>query len=79
METGVTEVSDVTTNPQETVVQTLDDLVAQEVSAIVNYDSNKDKASRAKPSNSATPSTSTSSTSRVHIQESRNKRFTPAQ
>ena len=70
--------SDVTTNPQETVVQTLDDLVAQEVSAIVN-DSNKDKASRAKPSNSATPSTSTSSTSRVHIQESRNKRFTPAQ
>ena len=55
------------------------DLVAKEVSAIVNYDSNKDKASRAKASNSATPSTSTSNTSRVHIQETRNKRFTPAQ
>ena len=71
--------SDVTTNPDETVVQPPDDLVAKEVSAIVNYDSNKDKASRAKPSNSATLSTSTSSTSRVHIQETRNKRFTPAQ
>ena len=79
METGVTEVSDVTTNPDETVVQPPDDLVAKEVSAIVNYDSNKDKASRAKASNSATPSTSTSKTSRVHIQETRNKRFTPAQ
>ena len=76
LETGVTEVSDVTTNP---VVQPPDDLVAKEVSAIVNYDSNKDKASRAKPSNSATPSTSTSSTSRVYIQETRNKRFIPAQ
>ena len=71
--------SDVTTNPDETVVQPPDDLVAKEVSAIVNYDSNKDKASRAKPSNSATPSTSTSNTSRVRIQETRNKRFTPAQ
>ena len=71
--------SNVTTNPDETVVQPPDDLVAKEVSAIVNYDSNKDKASRAKPSNSATPSTSTSNTSRVHIQETRNKRFTPAQ
>ena len=71
--------SDVTTNPEETVVQPPDDLVAKEVSAIVNYDSNKDKASRAKASNSATPSTSTSNTSRVHIQETRNKRFTPAQ
>ena len=79
METGVTEVSNVTTNPDETVVQSPDDLVAQEVSAIVNYDSNKDKASRAKPSNSATPSTSTSNTSRVHIQETRNKKFTQAQ
>ena len=79
METGVTEVSDVTTNPDGTVVQPPDDLVAKEVSAIVNYDSNKDKASRAKASNSATPSTSTSNTSRVHIQETRNKRFTPAQ
>ena len=68
--------SDVTTNPDETVVQPPDDLVAKEVSAIVNYDSNKDKASRAKPSNSAIPSTSTS---RVHLQETRNKRFTPAQ
>ena len=77
METGVTEVSDVTTNPDETVVQPPDDLVAKEVSAIVNYDSNKDKASRAKPSNLAT--TSISNTSRVHIQETRNKRFTPAQ
>ena len=64
METGVTEVSDVTTNPDETVVQPPDDLVAKEVSAIVNYDSNKDKASRAKASNSAIPSTSTSNTSR---------------
>ena len=71
--------SDVTTNPDETVVQHPDDLVAKEVSAIVNYDSNKDKASRAKPSNSATTSTSTSNTSRVHIQETRNTRFTPAQ
>ena len=79
METGVTEVSDVTTNPEETVVQPPDDLVAKEVSAFVNYDSNKDKASRAKASNLATPSTSTSNTSRVHIQETRNKRFTPAQ
>ena len=79
LETGVTEVSDVTTNPDETVVQPPDDLVAQEVSAIVNYNSNKDKASRAKPSNSATTSTSTSNTSRVHIQETRNKRYTPAQ
>ena len=79
LETGVTEVSDVTTNPDETVVQPPDDLVAKEVSAIVNYDSNKDKASRAKASNSATPSISTSNTSRVHIQETRNKRFTPAQ
>ena len=78
LETGVTEVSDVTTNPDETVVQPPDDLVAQEVSAIVNYDSNKDKASRAKPSNLTTPSTSTSNTSRVHIQETWNKRFTPA-
>ena len=64
--------SDVTTNPDETVVQPPDALVAKEVSAIVNYDSNKDKASRAKPSNLATPSTSTNSTSRVHIQETRN-------
>ena len=79
LETGVTEVSNVTTNLDETVVQPPDDLVAQEVSAIVSYNSNKDKASRAKPSNSATPSTSTSSTSRVHIQETKNKRFTPAQ
>ena len=79
LETGGTEVSDVTTNPDETVVQYPDDLVAKEVSAIVNYDSNKDKASRAKPSNSVTTSTSTSNTSRVHIQETRNKRFTPAQ
>ena len=79
METGVTDVSDVTTNPDETVVQLPDDLVAKEVSAIVNYDSNKDKASSAKASNLATPSTSTSNTSRVHIQETRNKRFTPAQ
>ena len=79
METRVPKVSDVTTNPDETVVQPPDDLVAKEVSAIVNYDSNKDKASRAKASNSATPSTSTSNTSRVHIQETRNKRFTPAQ
>ena len=71
--------SDVTTNPEETVVQPPDDLVAKEVSAIVNYDSNKDKASRAKASNLTTPSTSTSNTSRVHIQETRNKRFTPAQ
>ena len=70
--------SDVTTNAEETVVQPPDDLVAQEVSAIVNYDSNKDKASRAKPSHSATPSTSTSNASRVHIKETRNKRFTPA-
>ena len=76
METGVTDVSDVTINPDETVVQPPDELVAKEVSAIVNFDSSKDKASKTKPSNSAISSTSTS---RVHIQETRNKRFTPAQ
>ena len=36
--------SNVTTNPDVTVVKPPDDLVAKEVSAIVNYDSNKDKA-----------------------------------
>lgn len=76
METGVTDVSDVTINPDETVVQPPDELIAKEVSAIVNFDSSKDKASKTKPSNSGISSTSTS---RVHIQETRNKRFTPAQ
>ena len=68
--------SDVTINPDETVVQSPDELIAKEVSAIVNFDSSKDKASKTKPSNSAI---SSMSTSRVHIQETRNKRFTPAQ
>ena len=37
LETGVTEVADVSTNPEETVVQPPDELVAKEVSSIVNY------------------------------------------
>ena len=68
-ETGVTEVADVSTNPDETVVQPPDELVAKEVSAIVNYDKGKSKAS----------TSTNSSASRVHIQETRNKRYTPAQ
>ena len=68
LETGVTEVADVSTNPNETVVQPPDELVVKEVSAIVNYDKDKGK-SKASTSSSA---------SRVHIQETRNKRYTPA-
>ena len=73
LETGVTEVADVSTNLDETVVQPPDELVAKEVSAIVNYDKEKGK-SKASPS-----SNSSASVSRVHIQETCNKRYTPAQ
>ena len=69
LETGVTEVADVSTNPDETVVQPPDELVAKEVSAIVNYDKGKSKAS----------TSTNSSASGVHIQETCNKRYTPAQ
>ena len=71
LETGVTEVADVSTNLDETVVQPPDELVAKEVSAIVNYDKDKGKSKASTSSNS--------SASRVHIQETCNKRYTPAQ
>ena len=73
LETGVAEVADVSTNPDESVVQPPDELVAKEVSAIVNYDKDKGK------SKASTSSSSSSSASRVHIQETGNKRYTPAQ
>ena len=73
LETGVAEVADVSANPEETVVQPPDELVAKEVSAIVNYDKDKGK------SKASTSSSSSSSTNRVHIQETRKKRYTPAQ
>ena len=63
LETGVTEVADVSTNPEETVVQPPDELVTKEVSAIVNYEKEKGK------SKASTSSSSSSSASRVHIQE----------
>ena len=73
LETGVTEVADVSTNLDEKVVQPPDELVAKEVSEIVNYDKEKGK------SKASTSSNSSASVSRVHIQETRNKRYTPAQ
>ena len=73
LDTGVTEVADLSNNPDETVVQPPDEMVAKEVSAIVNYDKEKSKA------RSSTSSNSSASVSRVHIQETRNKRYTPAQ
>ena len=73
LETGVAEVADVSANPEETVVQPPDELVAKEVSAIVNYDKDKGK------SKALTSSSSSSSANRVHIQETRKKRYTPAQ
>ena len=63
LEIGVTEVADVSNNPEETVVQIPDKLVAKEVSAIVNYEKEKGK------SKASTSSSSSSSASRVHIQE----------
>ena len=73
LETGVTEVADVSTNLDETMVQPPDGLVAKEVSAIVNYDKEKGK------SKASTSSNSSASVSRVHIQETHNKRYPPAQ
>ena len=73
LETGVAEVADVSANPEETVVTPPDELVANEVSAIVNYDKDKGK------SKASTSSSSSSSANRVHIQETRKKRYTPAQ
>ena len=73
LETRVTEVAEVSNNPDETVVQAPDKWVAKEVSAIVNYDKEKSKAK------SSTSSNSSASVSRVHIQETHNKRYTPAQ
>ena len=73
LETGVAEVADVSTNPDESVVQPPDELVAKEVSTIVNYDKDKGK------SKASTSSSSSSSASRFHIQETQNKRYTPAQ
>ena len=69
----MTEVADVSNNPEETVVQPPDELVAKEVSAIVNYEKEKAK------SKASISSSSSSSATRVHIQETRNKRYTPAQ
>ena len=63
LETGVTEVADISTNPEETVVQPPDELVAKEVSTIVHYKKEKGK------SKASTSSSSSSSASRVHIQE----------